>query len=128
MISGLGSGRPRLTLTVTAGRGAPAIQTISLRLTNGVRLASARRLNVTAPGVGRTRFSDRLAHGSLAIELRLPTSRLRVTVAYPALRGGSGILPSDRLPPVGGPPHLSVSLLDTSGATSLLSITPRRSR
>jgi hypothetical protein len=128
VISGLGSGRPRLTLTVAAGRGAPAIQKISLRLTNGLRLASARRLNVTARGVGRTRFSDRLAHGSLAIALRLPTSRLRVTVAYPALRGGSGILPSDRLPPVGAAPHLSVSLLDTSGATSLLSITPRRGR
>jgi hypothetical protein len=127
VIGGLGDGRPRLTLTVSAGRGAPAIQTVSLRLPSGLRFASARRLSVAARGVGRTRFSDRLVHGSLAIELRVPTSRLRVTTAYPALRGGSGLLPSARLPHAGAAPRLSVTLLDTSGAISRLSITPRRS-
>jgi hypothetical protein len=127
-ISGLGSGRPRLTLTLTAGRGAPAIRKVSLRLPNGLRFASARRPRVSARGVGLTRFSDRLVHGSLLIELRVPASRLSVTVAYPTLRGGSGLLPSARAPHAGAAPHLSVSLIDTSGATSLLSITPTRGR
>ena len=128
VISGLGIGRPKLTFTVAAGRGAPAIQTVALRLPHGLRFASTRRVSVSAPGVTRTRFSDRLVHGSLSIGLRVPASKVRVMVAYPALRGGSGLLPSAMLRHAGAPPHLSVSLLDTGGATSLLSIAPQRER
>jgi hypothetical protein len=51
-----------------------------------------------------------------------------VTVAYPALRGGSGLLPSARRPQAGAAPQLTVSLFDTGDATSLLSIAPRRER
>ena len=128
VIAGLGRGRPMLTLTVTAGRGAPAIQAVSLRVRHGLRFASTRRVSVSAPGVRRTRFSDRLVRGSLTIRLRVPTSRFRVTVAYPALRGGSGLLPSARRPQAGAAPQLTVSLFDTGDATSLLSIAPRRER
>jgi hypothetical protein len=66
--------------------------------------------------------------GSLAIELGVPASKLSLTVAHPALRGGSGLVPSARLPHAGTAPQLSVTLLDTGGATSRLSIAARRDR
>jgi hypothetical protein len=128
VISGLASARPRLTLTVAAGVGAPEIRTVSLRLPHGLRFASARRVSLAAPGVNRTRFSDRLGNGSLVIALRAPAARLQVTVAYPALRGGAGLLPSARLPRGGAAPRLSLSLLDATGASSRLSIALRRDR
>jgi subtilase family serine protease len=89
-LAGVGAGRPRLRLTIDAGRGAPGLSGILLTLPGGLRFTSSRVL-VTGLGGRRIRFHATLAHGRLTITLLGAPRSVTVTVAYPALSTGGAL-------------------------------------
>lgn len=91
-LSGVGSGRPQLALTVSAGRNAPALTVISLAPSRGLSFGSPRG-HVTLTGVGghRISFTARLVHGRLQVKLARASSRIRLTIRYSAVRATGGL-------------------------------------
>jgi subtilase family serine protease len=114
-LSGVGGGRPQLALTVSAGRNAPALKTLSLGLANGLRLGRPRgHLTVTGAGGRRVRFTARLVHGRLQITLARASSRIRLTIRYSAVSTTSRLaadVSGGGRPPV----TISVQTLDAVG-------------
>jgi subtilase family serine protease len=91
-LTGVGSRRPSLTLTVTAGRNAPALKSISLGLSRGLSFGNPRgRVTVTGRGARRLRFTARVVRGHLQVTLSRASSRIRITIRYSALRATSGL-------------------------------------
>jgi subtilase family serine protease len=93
-LAGLAHGRPTLSLTVAASRGAPPIEAIRLTPPPAVRFSDARGLSVTTPGGKRLGFADRVVRRALTITLRAAAGAVRIVVAYPGIRGGAGVLAS----------------------------------
>jgi subtilase family serine protease len=85
-LSGVGAARPRLRLTVTAGKAAPGVRTISIRLPGGLRFArKTGQVTVTGLHGGRLGFTARVKHGVLTITLRHATTVAKVTIRYATL-------------------------------------------
>jgi subtilase family serine protease len=93
-LTGLARGRPILSLTVAASRGAPRIEAIRLTPPTAVRFSDARGLTVTTPRGERLGFADRVVRRALTITLRAAADAVRIVVAYPGIRGGAGVLAS----------------------------------
>ena len=114
-LAGVGSGRPQLGFTVTAGRNAPALRAVSLALSSGLSFGPPRG-HLTLIGVGgrRIRFATRLVHGRLQVMLTRPSSQIRITIRYAAVRATSGLATDAR-----GGRRLTVTLslqtLDAAG-------------
>jgi subtilase family serine protease len=85
-LAGLGHGRPKLSFTVLAGRGAPPIETIHVSLPAGLRFVSAHSLAVSTPAGKRLRFAATVARSQLAIAFRGTAVGVRATVSYPGIR------------------------------------------
>jgi subtilase family serine protease len=66
--------RRRLRFTVTAGRGAPALRSVTISSATGFRLTSRVSL------AGRPRHTTRLARGKLLLTLAAPGRRISITV------------------------------------------------
>jgi Pro-kumamolisin, activation domain/Putative Ig domain len=83
-----------LGFTVTAGRDAPALQTIVVTLPTALRLTHSRRgvaVKSTARKPIRLAFTDSLTHGrTLTIRLHQAIGSLRITLAPPTLRQVGG--------------------------------------
>ncbi len=91
-LSGVGGGRPRLSLTVASGRSAAALKTVSIRVPRGLSFASAvRQVTVTTAGGRRVGFASRVVRGQLQITLAIPASKVRIVVSYATLRATSGL-------------------------------------
>jgi hypothetical protein len=85
-LRGVGAGRPSLAMTVTAARGATPLKAISLGLTGGLRFRAVRgHVRITTASGRKLAFSFRVAHGRLAVTLRVPAAQVRITVSYSAL-------------------------------------------
>jgi subtilase family serine protease len=93
-LTGLARGRPTLSLTVAASRGAPPIEAIRLTPPPTARFSAARGLTVMTPAGKRLRFADRVLRHALTVTLRTPADAVRIVVAYPGIRGGVGVLAS----------------------------------
>jgi subtilase family serine protease len=94
-LSGVATGQPRLVLTVTAGRAAPWLSVVSLRLPRGLKFARRPRwATLTFPGSRRVRYSARVAGGRLRIVLASPVWRIKVTTGHRAVRA-TGRLAAD---------------------------------
>jgi subtilase family serine protease len=92
-LSSVGSARPTLSFTVTAGRGAPQMRTLDVTLPRGLRFtASGARVTVSGRRVKHLRFSASLQHGTLVLKLRTAAQQVRVTISYPRLRAGGGLV------------------------------------
>jgi subtilase family serine protease len=86
-LSGVGSGRPALALTISAGRSAPPLKAISLGLSRGLSFGRpGRQLAVTGARGRRIAFTARLARGRLEIRLAHASPRIRITIRYAALK------------------------------------------
>ncbi len=93
-LSSIGVARPRLSFTVTAGRGAPSIKSVNVTLPRGLHFTSSRpTVTVTGPKGKRLQLTARLARGSLVLTLRTATPQARVTISAPRL-AASGSLTS----------------------------------
>ena len=85
-LSGVGSGRPTLALTVSAGRSAPQLKTISLRISKGLSFGRpARHVTVTGARGRRIAFGARLVRGRLQVSVARATSRIRITIRFAAI-------------------------------------------
>jgi hypothetical protein len=85
-VSGLRTGRPRVSFTVSAGRAAPEFQQLSISLPSGLRFASTRGVTLKARGVRHPRFRTRLWRGVLQVTPRRSSRQLSLILAAPALR------------------------------------------
>jgi subtilase family serine protease len=91
-LSGVGSGRPTLALTVTAGRAAPALKQITIAVSNGLSFGRPGH-NIVVLGSRGRRLAvfSRVVHGRLQIPLVGAASRIRVTIRYSAIRASGGL-------------------------------------
>jgi hypothetical protein len=80
-LTGVGAGRPVLSLTVTSGSRAPALKAVAIALPSGLRF-SGRRGVVTVTGArgGRVKFSSRIVRGRLQITLASPQQKVVVRI------------------------------------------------
>ena len=93
-LSSVGVARPRLSFTVTAGRGAPSIKTVNVTLPRGLHFTSSRSTVTIAGSKGkRLKFTTRLVRGTLVLTLRTATPQSHVTISSPRL-AASGSLTS----------------------------------
>ncbi len=80
-----GGQQPSLSLTVIAGRSAPALSQLVITPPKQLRFASPRGLTVSAPGQHPSE-TVHLVSGSLILTLRHSLPRLSLKLAYPSLR------------------------------------------
>jgi hypothetical protein len=89
-LSGLAQGAPQLSFTVLAGKGAPGIRSLTLKLPRGLGFAAHRRhgrLRLTRVSIaGGSVKSIALARGRLIITLRRAVRRVSVKLGPRALR------------------------------------------
>jgi hypothetical protein len=86
-LTGVGVGRPSLGLSVSAGRSAPELKTLSFRFRSGLRFTPAgNSVTVTGSGGRRLGFSLRVTGGQLQVVLLEPASRIRITIRYSAIQ------------------------------------------
>jgi len=91
-LSSVGTGRPRLAFTVTAGRDAPGLKTISITLPRGLHFSKSRPTVTVTGAKGRhLRFTATLQHVALVITVRSATSQLHVTVSSPRLAASGSL-------------------------------------
>ncbi len=124
-LSGVAGRRPRLSFTVAAGRGAPALKTIVIRASGGLSFAPG-RVTVTQPNGRRIAVSARPAGGRLRVVLALAAVRIRVTVAYGAIRSTAALASAVRRH---RPPAVTVTVFTTDtfghGMAARVRIRPR---
>jgi subtilase family serine protease len=85
-LSGVGKRRPTLRLTLAAGRAAPGLRSISIRLPSALHFArKAKQVTVTGRHGARLGFSARVKHGVLTVRLHHAASLATVTVRYATL-------------------------------------------
>jgi hypothetical protein len=90
-LTGVGGGRPSLDMTISAGRGAPLLKSVSIGLTSGLRFSGAHdRVRVTAGGRG-IGFSSRVIGGRLVLILRVAAGRIRVRISDNVLTASAGL-------------------------------------
>jgi subtilase family serine protease len=82
-LTGLRRGRPKMSLTLHAGQGAPPLDTFTIALARGLRFGSRARSVTLA---GRVPFAATISHGVLSVTLKRPLGSLRMTVSYGTLR------------------------------------------
>jgi subtilase family serine protease len=81
----VGSGHPKLALTVTAGRYAPALKSIAITLHSGLKFSRpARHITLTAGGK-RVAFRSQVVGGRLLLTLHTSASAVKLTVSSPSL-------------------------------------------
>jgi subtilase family serine protease len=86
-LSGVGAAQPRLAFTVTAGRKASALKSVTIGLPGGLSFSGAgRNLIVTGRGGRHVRFSSRLVRGRLQVTLTQAARQLSVAVSYATLK------------------------------------------
>jgi hypothetical protein len=112
-LSGRGSARPRLRLTLSSGRFEPSLTRIGLLLPAGFALARASRVSASGPTGGLpARVSGRGRH--VSVTLVKAAGRLRLTLAPGSLTH------SGRLVAAGGGLLLAVTSTDSGHATARL--------
>jgi hypothetical protein len=113
---------PQLTFTVTAGRGAPPLQTLTITVPRYLRVAARRGVTVTGTTVKpqRLRFTDNASGGiTLTLKLRQVTDSMRVRLAPPGLRVADGREQAAALQS-GGRVQLTLSVTDAASGQSKL--------
>jgi subtilase family serine protease len=83
-ISGAGGGRPKLQMTLSAGKGAPGLQKLLVALPTGLSFTGA-RVKVTGADGRRIASHARLSGGRLALTLPSAPLKVTLTIAYPAI-------------------------------------------
>jgi subtilase family serine protease len=85
-LSGVHHAQPRLRLKLNAGRHAPALRKVAIKLPRGLRFG--RRLggiSVSSRHAGKVRFTASVKHGTLTIRLKHTESQVTVTIRFSTL-------------------------------------------
>jgi len=120
-LSSVGAARPRLSFTLTAGRGAPSIKSINVGLPRGLHFTSSRStVTVTGRKGKHLKFTARLVHGALVLTVRTATPQTHVTISSPRL-AASGSLTSAIARHQAGRVTLTMRVTDADRLTTRLS-------
>jgi subtilase family serine protease len=120
-LSSVGVARPRLSFTVTAGRGAPSVKSINVTLPRGLHFTSSRSTVTVKGGKGKSlKFTARLVRGALVLTLRTATPQARVMISSPRL-AASGSLTSAIARHQAGRVTLTMRVTDAGKLTTHLS-------
>jgi 6-phosphogluconolactonase (cycloisomerase 2 family) len=84
-ITGIARNKPKLALTVTAGKNAPAIETVALTSPRGLRFSSSHKLLTRDVNVKGAKFTAAVSHGTLKLKLKRSQTRVVITIRGPAL-------------------------------------------
>ena len=126
-LAGVGATRPKLSFTVSAGREAPKLQTLTVTLPSGLSFSRSRAM-ITISGlrVKHLRFTASLQRGTLVLKLKTAAQQVRVTISYPRLKSG-GSLAAQVARHSGGPITITVHVTDASRLNTKLTskIKPR---
>jgi Putative Ig domain len=91
-LSSVGAARPKLTFTVTAGKDAPALKTISLTLPRGLHFTKSRAtVTVIAKNGRRLGVTVSLQHAALVLKLKGTAGQVRVTISSPRLAASDSL-------------------------------------
>jgi len=91
-LSSVGAARPKLALTVAAGRDAPELKSISVTLPRGLHFTRSRAtVTVTAKNGRRLRFTVSLQRAALVLKLRSTAEQVRVTISSPRLAASDSL-------------------------------------
>ncbi len=88
-LSGVASGRAKLSLTLTAAKNTAALRTITIALPSGLGFSSTKK-NLSAGVHVRARartlkFSAKVSRGKLTITLKAPVASVQLTISSPAI-------------------------------------------
>jgi subtilase family serine protease len=120
-LSSVGVARPRLSFTMTAGRGAPSIKSVNVTLPRGLHFTSSgSTVTVTGRTSKRLKFTARLVRGALVVTLRKATPQVHVTISSPRL-AASGSFTSAIARHQAGRVTLTVRVTDADKLTTRLS-------
>lgn len=120
-VAGVAAGHPQLRFTLTAGRRAAWLRTISLRLSNGLSIAHsvARRVSVGLAGAHRVAFTIRRRGARLQIVFAKPVWRVEITVRPGVIRASPGLVSAVRS---GRPPLIGLAVTTTDAARHAVAV------
>jgi hypothetical protein len=89
-LTGVGKRKAKLGFTLTVGRNAPAINTVTIALPTGLGFSTSKKnlangINVKSPGAKKLNFTVKISHGRLTITLKTAASSVQVTISNPAI-------------------------------------------
>jgi subtilase family serine protease len=91
-LTSVGAARPMLAFTLTAGRDAPAIETINVGLPRSLHFTASRSTVTVTGRKGRhLKFTTRLVHGALVLTLRTASPQVGVTISAPRLAASGSL-------------------------------------
>jgi subtilase family serine protease len=91
-LANVAAARPKLSFTLTAGRDAPLVKTLSVALPAGLSFTKSRStVTVTGPRGKHLKLTRTLQRGSLVLRLRTATPQVHVTISYPRLQSTSSL-------------------------------------
>ena len=91
-LSNVGAARPKLAFTVTAGKDAPALKSISITLPRGLHFTKSRAtVTVIAKNGRRLRLTVGIQHAALVLKLAGTAEQVRVTISSPRLAASDSL-------------------------------------
>jgi hypothetical protein len=87
-LTGLANGRPKLSFSIGAAKGARSLKAVSISLPRGLSFTrKSKRLSkgLTVKNGRKLKFKTKLNHGVLTISLKKPQGKVSITAARPAL-------------------------------------------
>jgi hypothetical protein len=121
-LTGVGSGRPKLSLRMRAGTSAPALEKIVVNLPGALRFSSTSGVVLRRPNGHRlTGFRLKLSGGKLMITLKNPAPVVRLTVGPLAISESHGLIAKVRHRSAGRL-KVTVRVTDSSGHATILAL------
>lgn len=84
-IHGLAKSEAKLAFTATAGKDGPGLKRIVIAAPSAIGLSAGNGVIVTGPGGKPVKFTAKVSKGALTITLAKAASKVRVTIAKPAI-------------------------------------------
>jgi subtilase family serine protease len=92
-LSGISERRPKLSLTATAGRGAPDVKSINLVMPSGLHFTKSKAtVTVTGARGHHLPFTAKLKGNALVLTLKNASPEIKVTISYPRLAASDGLV------------------------------------
>jgi len=95
-LTGVRAAAPRFVITVSTGADEPALQSLTLDLPAGLRLAALHAVKVTARGGGSLAHSAKDVDGHLVVRLGTPATSVRLSLGHGALVASSSLIAAER--------------------------------
>jgi hypothetical protein len=92
-LSGISKRRPKLSLTVTAGRDAPTVKSINLVMPTGLHFTKSKAtVKVTGARGRRLPYTVKLKGNALVLTLKNAAPEIKVTISYPRLAASGSLV------------------------------------